>query len=85
MWTCAHTHTHMHCTVTSKVICLHNEALSLSGFGGQEVTQGQTKTRSAYSSELCEEVWSQCQSKSYLLQADRKETLCMCVCPQNCV
>lgn len=39
---------------------------------GQQVTSGQTETRSAYSSEVCKEVWSQCQPKSYLLDPDRK-------------
>lgn len=79
MSTCAHTYTH---TVQQWLPLGHlllNEALSLRGLGGHEVRQGQSETRSAYSSELCKEVWSQCQSKSYLQDTDRKETMTMCV------
>lgn len=79
----AYTHTHtQNSTVTALgAFSLLNEALSLWGLGGQQVTQGRTETRSANSSELCKEVWSQCQSKSYLLDAGRKGSIY--VCPQS--
>lgn len=77
----AFTHNRKH-TVTEWPLLWYlilNEPLSFRGLSVHGVIQDQIETRSADSSELCEEVWSQCQFKSYLLDTDRKEAMRMCV------
>lgn len=72
--------THTNATLAARGAIFHRPSPpSLRRLSGHQVRR---RTRSASSSEVCKEVWSQCQPKSYLLDADRKGG--KRVCPQSC-